>query len=77
MYHEMTIAGANGAPLCKISDDLYIGAFIMFSDVEITKACAKELLAKAPEFDLIITAESKAFLLPTKCPVRQRSTIIS
>ena len=64
MYHEMTIAGCKRQlPLCKISDDLYIGAFIMFSDVEITKAAAKELLAKAPEFDLIITAESKGIPL--------------
>lgn len=64
MYHEMTIAGCTRQlPLCKITDDLYIGAFIMFSDVEITKAAAAELLAKAPEFDIIITAESKGIPL--------------
>lgn len=64
MYYEMTIAGLKRQlPLCKITDDLYIGAFIMFSDVEITKACAKELLKSAPEFDVIITAESKGIPL--------------
>lgn len=64
MYYEMTIAGLKRQlPLCKITDDLYIGAFIMFSDVEITKACASELLKKAPEFDVIITAESKGIPL--------------
>ena len=35
----------------------------MFSDVEITKASAEQLLAKAPEFDVIITAESKGIPL--------------
>ena len=64
MYYEMTIAGLKRQlPLCKITDDLYIGAFVMFSDVEITKASAEPLLAKAPEFDVIITAESKGIPL--------------
>ncbi len=64
MFHEMTIAGLKRQlPLCKITDDLYIGAFIMFSDVEITKACAAELLKIAPEFDIVITAESKGIPL--------------
>ena len=50
MFHEMTIAGCKRQlPLCRISDDLYIGAFIMFSDVEITVNAARELLKKAPE----------------------------
>ena len=64
MSYEMTIAGLKRQlPLCKITDDLYIGAFIMFSDVEITRACARELLKAAPEFDVIITAESKGIPL--------------
>ena len=64
MYYEMTIAGLKRQlPLCKITDDLYIGAFVMFSDVEMTKASAEQLLAKAPEFDVIITAESKGIPL--------------
>ena len=64
MFYEMNIAGLKRQlPLCKVTDDLYIGAFIMFSDVEITKACAEELLKKAPEFDIMITAESKGIPL--------------
>ena len=40
MFYEMTIAGLKRQlPLCRVTDDLYIGAFIMFGDVEITKAC--------------------------------------
>ena len=64
MFYEMNIAGLKRQlPLCKVTDELYIGAFIMFSDVEITKACAEELLKKAPEFDIMITAESKGIPL--------------
>ena len=64
MYYEMTIAGLKRQlPLCKVTDDLYIAAFIMFSDVEITKACAAELLKKAPEYDVIMTAEAKGIPL--------------
>ena len=56
----MTIAGLKRQlPLCKVTDDLYIAAFIMFSDVEITKASAAELLKKAPEFDVLLTAEQQ------------------
>lgn len=49
--------------LFPISDDLYIAAFIMFSDVEITRHCATELLKKAPEHDIMITAECKGIPL--------------
>lgn len=62
--YEMEIAGLKRElPLCRINDNLYIGAFIMFSDVEITVACAKELLKRAPEHDIMITAESKGIPL--------------
>ena len=62
--YEMEIAGLKRRlPLCRINDNLYIGAFIMFGDVEITKICATELLKKAPEHDIMITAESKGIPL--------------
>ena len=35
----------------------------MFSDVELTVACAKALLEKLPEFDVIVTAEAKGIPL--------------
>ncbi|MBQ8563389.1 MAG: adenine phosphoribosyltransferase [Firmicutes bacterium] len=64
MYYEMEIAGlTRQLPLCPVTDDLYIGAFIMFGDVEITVEAARELLAKAPDFDILITAESKGIPL--------------
>ncbi len=46
-------------PLCPVTDDLYIGAFVVFGDYELTVECAKELLKLAPEHDYIITAEAK------------------
>lgn len=64
MEYKINIAGLERSlPLCKVSDELYIGAFIMFGDVEITEKCAGELLKLAPEFDVIITAESKGIPL--------------
>ena len=60
MKHTMTIAGLRRElPICRVTDDLYIGAFVIFGDCELTQACAAELLKRAPEYDYIITAESK------------------
>ena len=64
MKHTMTIAGLErDLPLCRVTDDLYIGAFVIFGDCELTTACAAELLKKAPAYDYIITAESKGIPL--------------
>ena len=61
MKYTMNIAGLDrDLPLCKVADDFYIGAFIMFGDAEITVACARELLAAAPkDYDYLLTAEAK------------------
>ena len=50
-------------PLCPVNEKMDIAAFIMFSDVELTIACAKALLEKLPEFDVIVTAEAKGIPL--------------
>lgn len=64
MTYEMDIAGLKRElPLCKVADDLYIGAFVMFGDVELTVHCACELLKRAPEYDYIIAPEAKAIPL--------------
>ena len=64
MFYEIEIAGLKRKlPLCPINDELSIGAFVMFGDIEITRAAAKALLDKAPEFDVIVTAESKGIPL--------------
>ena len=60
MDYKMTIAGLERSlPLCPLNDELYIAAFVIFGDPELTTAAASELLKKAPEYDYIITAESK------------------
>ena len=64
MTYEMHVAGlTRQLPICKVTDELYIGAFVIFGDCELTIACARELLAKAPEYDYMITAESKGIPL--------------
>ncbi len=64
MTYEMDIAGMKrDLPLCKVTDDLYIGAFVMFGDVELTVHCAAELLKRAPEYDYLIAPEAKAIPL--------------
>ncbi len=63
-YFTLNIEGlTRELPICKVNDDISIAAFNMFSDVEMTIAAAKGLLRDAPEFDCIITAESKGIPL--------------
>ena len=64
MFYTMKIAGVErNLPLCPLNDELMIAGFVIFGDPELTTACAKELLAKAPEYDYIITAEAKGIPL--------------
>ena len=64
MTYEMHVAGlTRRLPLCPISDTLMIGAFVIFGDVELTCACARELLKIAPEFDYMVAPEAKAIPL--------------
>ena len=66
MTYTMKVAGLErDLPLCKVSDDLYIGAFIIFGDAELTVACAGELLSRIPadSYDYMLTAEAKSIPL--------------
>lgn len=64
MYYQTTIAGLERKlPLCKLNDELYIAAFVIFGDAPLTVACADALLKKAPEYDYVITAEAKGIPL--------------
>ena len=72
MAYRMNIAGLDRAlPLCPISDKLMIGAFVIFGDMELTTACAKALLERCPEHDVLITAESKG--IPLICEMARMS----
>ena len=63
-FYELTVAGLKRQlPICPIAEGVYIAGFVMFSDVELTIACAEEMLKKVPEFDVIVTAESKGIPL--------------
>ena len=64
--YSMNIAGLERElPICKVTDDLYIGAFICFGDAELTVACARELLKLVPadSYDYLFTAEAKSIPL--------------
>ena len=62
----MNVAGLNRElPICKVTDGLYIGAFICFGDAELTVACARELLklVDPDSYDYMLTAEAKGIPL--------------
>lgn len=64
MYYHMKVAGLErDLPICRVSDTLYIAGFVIFGDQELTVACARELLKRAPEYDYLITAEAKGIPL--------------
>lgn len=64
LTYEIDIAGLKrNLPVCKVTDDLYIGAFVIFGDVELTVHCAEELLKRAPDYDYLIAPEAKAIPL--------------
>ncbi len=64
MTYEIHVAGlTRRLHLCPISDTLMIGAFVIFGDVELTCACARDLLKIAPEFDYMVAPEAKAIPL--------------
>ena len=52
-------------PICKVTEELYIGAFIVFGDAELTVACASALLERIPadSYDYMLTAEAKSIPL--------------
>ena len=62
--YEMKIAGFNRTlTLFPNNEELYIAGFIMFGDTELTVAAAEELLKRAPEFDILLSAEAKGIPL--------------
>ena len=66
MTYTMHVAGLERQlPLCKVAENFYIGAFIIFGDAELTVACARELLARVPagSYDYMLTAEAKSIPL--------------
>ena len=64
MVYKLKVAGIErDLPLCPLNKELYIAAFVLFGDVELTEKCAEALVKLAPEHDVMITAESKGIPL--------------
>ena len=64
LTYPMEVAGVKRSlPICRVNDDLFIAAFVMFGDPELTVSCASELLRHVPEYDYLITAEAKGIPL--------------
>ena len=64
MYYHMTVAGLErDLPICPVNENLSIAGFVIFGDPELTVACARDLLKKAPEYNYILTAEAKGIPL--------------
>ena len=64
MVYNLKVAGIErDLPLCPLNENLQIGAFVLFGDVELTEKCAQALAKKVPPHDVMITAESKGIPL--------------
>ena len=52
-------------PIVPISDSLWIAAFVLWGDVELTNACARAIAARLQpmEFDYVVSIEAKALPL--------------
>ena len=62
-YHLEVAGLERELPVCPLGNGVSIAGFVMFSDVELTIACATELLKRVPEHDVLLTAESKGIPL--------------
>ncbi len=63
-FYDIQVAGlTRSLPVCPLNENLYLAGFVIFGDVELTQKSAEALLKKAPEFDVMITAESKGIPL--------------
>lgn len=73
-YYTIKVAGLERQlPLCPLGDKLMIAAFVIFGDMELTTACARELNKRVPENDVMITAESKG--IPLICEMARLGNI--
>ncbi len=50
-------------PIIQINENTSIASFVIIGDTEIICACAKEIVNKLPQVDILITAEAKGISL--------------
>lgn len=63
-YYHLKVAGLErDLPICPLNDKISIAGFVIFGDVELTRACAEALCEKIPPHDYLITAEAKGIPL--------------
>lgn len=65
-YYEIEIAGLRRRlPVVPINDSLWIAAFVLWGDVELTNACARAIAARLQpmEFEYVVSIEAKALPL--------------
>jgi len=65
-YYEIAVAGLRRRlPVVPINDSLWIAAFVLWGDVELTNACARLLADRLRplSFDCIVSVEAKALPL--------------
>jgi adenine phosphoribosyltransferase len=65
-YYEIEVAQLRRQlPIVPISDSLWIAAFVLWGDVELTNACARAIAARLQplEFDYVVSIEAKALPL--------------
>ncbi len=65
-YYDIEVAGLRRClPIVPINDSLWIAAFVLWGDVELTNACARAIAARiqSVEFDYIVSIEAKALPL--------------
>ena len=75
--YTMKIAGLERhLPLCPVNKNLDIAAFVMFSDVELTIACASELIKKHRRLMLLSLPNRRAFRLHMKWQDNLESNIL-
>lgn len=62
--YSLEVAGVKRElPIIKINDKLSIASFVIIGDTEIICACAKEIIKKMPDVDILVTAEAKGISL--------------
>ncbi len=65
-HYEIDVAGLRrNLPIVRISDSLWIAAFVLWGDVELTNACARAIAARLGhmEFEYVVSIEAKALPL--------------
>ena len=70
--YPLAVAGLERAlPFYPLGNGLYIAGFVLLGDVELTVHCAAALLKICPEYDCIVTPETKSIPLAAEM-ARQR-----